>query len=106
MKASALLGRHPRVVILCYRFLYGLRAVIPYLLGAGSCRPSLFMILSGVSAAAWAILITSGGYYGGRLFSNALQAGLAIQKWLLLAGGVAVLLVLIGRYLRRGKADR
>ena len=77
-----------------------------HLLGSGRSSPWLFTILSGVSAAIWSLLITIGAYHGGRLFSDALQAGLAAQKWLVLAGGLVVAVVLIGRYLWKGQAGR
>lgn len=99
-RAAALLGRHPRIAILGYRFLYGLRAVIPYLLGTGRCRPLVFTLLSGLSAAVWSIVITGGGVYGGRVFSDLVQQGLAAQKWLFLGLGIVVLLVVVVRQLR------
>lgn len=102
-RATALLDRHPRAAILGYRFCYGLRAVIPYLLGAGTCRPGLFTLLSGISAVVWSVVFTTGGYCGGRLFSEAIQIVLASQKWLLLAVGIAIVPVLIGRGLRLRK---
>lgn len=105
-RASALLGRYPRTVMLGYRFLYGFRAVIPYLLGTGRCRPILFTLLSGLSAALWSVAITTGGYYGGQFFGDFVQTGLAAQKWLLLTAGVVVAVVLIGRHLQMRKTCR
>jgi membrane protein DedA with SNARE-associated domain len=99
-RASAFLDRHPRTVILLYRFLYGFRAVIPYLLGTGRCGPILFTVLSGLSAALWSVVITTGGFYGERIFSDFVQKGMAAQKWLLLTAGAVVAVVLIGRHLQ------
>jgi membrane protein DedA with SNARE-associated domain len=105
-RASALLDRYPRTFMLGYRFLYGFRAAIPCLLGTGRCRPILFTVLSGLSAALWSVAITAGGYYGRRIFGDFVQAGLAAQKWLLLTAGVVVAVVLIGRHLQMRGADR
>ncbi len=105
-RASALLERRPRTVMLGYRFLYGLRAVIPFLLGAGKTRPWPFAFLSAISAGVWSVSITAAGYFGGRILSEWIQAGLAVQKWILLAAGAAVVVVLIGRGLRTPRRRR
>ncbi len=106
LRASALLEGRPRIVMLGYRFFYGLRAVIPFLLGAGESRPWQFTLLSAISAVVWSVSITAAGYLGGRILSDYIHTGLAAQKWILMAAAAVVLLVLIGRGVRASRANR
>jgi membrane protein DedA with SNARE-associated domain len=89
-QAARMLARRGKVVILFYRFIYGMRAVIPFLLGAGRCRVVLFTLLSTVSAAAWALLIGSGAYCFGEAFASMLAKSRAMQQ-----GGILGLLLIV-----------
>jgi membrane protein DedA with SNARE-associated domain len=51
--AQRLLDRHRIKILLGYRFLYGLRSVIPFAIGAAGFRSILFAILSGIGTLAW-----------------------------------------------------
>jgi membrane protein DedA with SNARE-associated domain len=88
-RATRLLDRYRSPVFLFYRFCYGLRAVIPWLMGSGRCKAGYFVLLSGISAVAWAAVTVTGGYLFGRLFMRIVESGLIVQKvlmGLLLAG--------------------
>ncbi len=69
-RAGHLLDRHRVPVMLGFRFLYGLRAVLPYVIGMGPVRTPTFMFLNFVGAVIWAVAVAYGGY--------ALGAGLEI----------------------------
>ncbi len=52
-------------LILCFRFLYGLRTVAPVFLALSGVPPRLFIPLNVVGAALWAACFTAAGYYFG-----------------------------------------
>lgn len=93
-RAIALLERRRRWVILFYRFLYGMRAVIPFLLGSGNCGVWLFTALSAFSAVVWAAVLGAGGYWCGDLFQHWLRQGRYIQQGVLCA--FILLIILFG----------
>ena len=92
-RAGRWLNLRHGIVILLYRFIYGMRAVIPFLLGAGRCRVGTFTLLSAASAMAWATVIGTGGYFFGEIFQRLILEGQSIQKNGLL--GVALLASLV-----------
>jgi membrane protein DedA with SNARE-associated domain len=92
-RAGRWLNLRHGIVVLLYRFIYGMRAVIPFLLGAGRCRVGTFTLLSAASAMAWATVIGTGGYFFGEIFQRLILEGQSIQKNGLL--GVALLASLV-----------
>jgi membrane protein DedA with SNARE-associated domain len=92
-KAFNLLDKHQTWVILGFRFLYGLRTVIPFIIGASHISPKRFLILNIIGAALWATVIGSAGY----LFGSVLELILNdIKKYELL---VFITLAVIGMVL-------
>jgi membrane protein DedA with SNARE-associated domain len=92
-KAFNLLDKHQTWVILGFRFLYGLRTVIPFIIGASHISPKRFLILNTIGAALWATVIGSAGY----LFGSVLELILNdIKKYELL---VFITLAVIGMVL-------
>lgn len=87
VRAGHLLDRHRVPVMLGFRFLYGLRAVLPYVIGAGPVRIPTFMFLNFLGAVIWAVCVAWGGYALGA----ALEAFLGKLKHYELAifGGLA-----------------
>ena len=57
-----LLNRHQTLVILGFRFLYGVRTVTPFLIGMSGVKPLRYLILNGLGAIIWAIAIGVLGY--------------------------------------------
>jgi membrane protein DedA with SNARE-associated domain len=68
-KAQRLLARFQTPLILGFRFLYGLRMVIPFVIGMSSVPRRKFIFLNTISALIWAIVVGTGGY----LFGNILE---------------------------------
>ena len=64
-KVFSLLERHQLWLILGFRFLYGLRTVTPFLIGASKIKPFHFVILNIIGASLWAIIIGTLGYLFG-----------------------------------------
>lgn len=72
-RVSRLLERYHNLVILGFRFIYGMRAVTPFVIGVSKIKTLRFALLNFVSALAWAAIIAFGGF----LFGRTLESGLA-----------------------------
>lgn len=68
-KVFSLLDKHQVWLILGFRFLYGLRTVTPFIIGASRISPSRFLVLNIIGASVWAIVVGILGY----LFGNTLE---------------------------------
>lgn len=68
-----LLNRHQVLVILGFRFLYGLRTVTPFLIGMSGVQPLRYLILNGLGAIIWAIAVGLLGYLLGQTVELFLQ---------------------------------
>ncbi|HPS57340.1 MAG TPA: DedA family protein [Spirochaetota bacterium] len=66
----SLMNRYKILIIISFRFLYGLRTVAPFAIGLSDISFKKFFILNLLSAAAWAAAFGIGGY----LFGHALEA--------------------------------
>jgi membrane protein DedA with SNARE-associated domain len=64
-----LLDKHQIWLILGFRFLYGLRTVAPFIIGASRISPFRFLILNILGASIWALVIGILGY----LFGHTLE---------------------------------
>jgi len=60
------LERHPDLLILCYRGLYGLRIATLVLLGMSRVSATRFTVLNALSGLLWAVLLGATGYLAGR----------------------------------------
>jgi membrane protein DedA with SNARE-associated domain len=69
-KAQRLLERFQTPLILGFRFLYGTRTVIPFVIGMSSVPTKRFILLNAISALIWASIVGTGGY----LFGNILES--------------------------------
>ena len=90
-RVMSLLDRHHLPLILSIRFLYGLRTVGPITIGMSSVSWSRFMLLNGLGAVLWAMLITSIGFGAGHALVYLLHSVDADEVWgfsLLLALGL------------------
>jgi membrane protein DedA with SNARE-associated domain len=68
-RAQQLLERFRTLLILGFRFMYGLRTIIPFLIGMSSVSTRKFIILDVIAAFVWAVVVGTGGY----LFGNILE---------------------------------
>lgn len=57
-----LVQRHQTAVLLGFRFLYGVRNLTPFVLGASGFSPARFALLNAIGAAIWAIVVGVAGY--------------------------------------------
>jgi membrane protein DedA with SNARE-associated domain len=61
-RALRLLQRYDVVFILCFRFVYGVRTVSPFVIGMSGVSPLRFVLLNMVAAALWAVAFSVAGY--------------------------------------------
>ena len=64
-RARTLVDRYDTLLILSFRFLYGLRNVTPLALGMSAVPAWKFALLNGVGAAVWAVAIGALGWFVG-----------------------------------------
>ncbi len=68
-RVQRLFEHYQTLLILGFRFLYGLRAVTPFVLGRSGVSPAYFFLLNTLSALVWSVVVGIGGY----LFGNFLK---------------------------------
>jgi membrane protein DedA with SNARE-associated domain len=65
-RVFALLQQHQIPVIVGFRFLYGIRTVTPFIIGASGLNPARFIFWNFIGAGTWAVAFGSLGYLFGR----------------------------------------
>ena len=107
-KARRLLDRFRTPVLLGFRFMYGLRTIIPFLIGMSSVSRRTFIILDVIAAFVWAVVVGTGGY----LFGHTLEVILGdIRHYELIIIGAMVIIGLVlwalhRHYSKKRKAAR
>lgn len=92
-KVFDLLHKHQLKVILGFRFLYGVRNVTPFVIGASRIPPLKFFFLNGLGALVWAVAVGYLGYQFGHM-AEAIMGN--IQKYeMYILGGVVLIGVLL-----------
>jgi len=64
-RAFALVERHPDLVIVAFRFLYGLRTVTPFVLGMSQVPAWRYTLLNAAGGLTWATAVAGAGYLVG-----------------------------------------
>jgi len=71
-KVHTMLRKYHEVLILSFRFFYGLRNLTPFVLGTADITVLKFFLLNAVGAAIWAVAFAFIGYAFGSLLENVL----------------------------------
>ncbi|MDD5205479.1 MAG: DedA family protein [Desulfobacterales bacterium] len=100
-KAERLFRRFRTPLILIFRFLYGIRAVLVFVIGMSRIPATKFAILNALGALIWAITVGTGGYFFGSVFEVLLGKVKAVELSLLGAMLVTGSVIWIARFLRR-----
>ena len=61
-----MLEQHQIKLMLGFRFLYGLRTVTPFIIGASNISPVRYLLLNIIGAAIWAVVVGTLGYLFGQ----------------------------------------
>ncbi len=91
-KFQRLLNRHHIVIILLFRFLYGLRTVAPFAIGMSGISVWRFFLLNAISALMWAGSIGAAGYFFGNTLELLLEDVKKYEEIIIITG---ILLILI-----------
>jgi membrane protein DedA with SNARE-associated domain len=78
-RIEGILERHGTLLMLGYRFMYGVRLVTPLVLGAFGVARLRFLVLNLINAAVWSALIASLGYAFGQVVAQMVRAGAALR---------------------------
>jgi membrane protein DedA with SNARE-associated domain len=97
--AHSLIERHPNLFVLSNRFIYGLRAIGGVAAGLSTVPVGRFMALNAVSAAVWACLFVSVGYFFGAGAEHFIGDELVKHERLLIGIGVSVAIAALGLWL-------
>ncbi|WP_446809520.1 DedA family protein [Methylomonas sp. 2BW1-5-20] len=95
-KVFDLLHKHQIPVILGFRFLYGVRNVTPFVIGASKIHPLKFFLLNFLGAGIWAIAVAYLGYTFGE-FAESIMGQVKKYEMYILAVLVAIGVALFWR---------
>lgn len=79
-----LLDKYHTLFILGFRFLYGIRTVAPFVLGASGISPIRYLALNLCGALIWAIVIGTLGYYFGHAIEILLGEIKQYEEWVII----------------------
>lgn len=71
-KALEHIRKHPDIWVLSFRFVYGLRTVMPVAIGLSGYPPGRYLLLNGIGAAIWAIALATAAYHFGAVLEGLL----------------------------------
>ncbi len=82
-RVRRLMRRHQTLVVLGFRFLYGVRTITPFLIGASKVPPLRFLVLNVIGACVWAVAVGMAGFYLGRTVELFLADVKLYEIWIL-----------------------
>ena len=89
-KAKSLLGRNLTLLFIGFRFMYGLRTVMPFVFGISKFDPKRFAFLNLIGASLWALIFGLAGYVFGQIVESILVDVGKYEPW------IALLIVVTG----------
>jgi membrane protein DedA with SNARE-associated domain len=95
--------KHPDLWVLSFRFVYGLRTVMPVAIGLSGYPPRRYLLLNGIGAAVWSIALGQAAYHFGSVLERLLGSVKKYELWVL---GTLLLLGVALWITRRIKAAR
>jgi len=105
-KALGYLNKHPDLWVLSFRFVYGLRTVMPVAIGLSGYPPLRYLILNGIGAIIWALALGFAAYYFGTALEIILGNVKKYELWVLAALVLVGALLWLWRTLKAQKAAR
>lgn len=69
-KGLAMLRRNQNLVIFGFRFMYGLRAVAPFLIGSSGVKPTRFALMNLAGATIWTFAVAALGFFAGQAYQT------------------------------------
>ncbi|MFF7707408.1 VTT domain-containing protein [Pseudomonas sp. NPDC007930] len=75
--------KHPDLWVLSFRFVYGLRTVMPVAIGLSGYPPRRYLILNGIGAIVWAVVLAQAAYHFGSVLEGILGNVKKYELWVL-----------------------
>ena len=100
-RAERLIDRFKTPLILGFRFLYGLRTVMPFAIGLSTVPVLRFVVFNAIGAGVWAVAIGGGGYLFGQAIEGVIGDIRHYEMFLFAFIGVAGLIVWAVYFYRR-----
>lgn len=85
-KAKSLLGRNTNLLFIGFRFMYGLRTVMPFVFGMSKYDPKQFAFLNFIGAFLWALIFGMAGYLFGHAMEIIVSDISKYEAWVVLGG--------------------
>jgi membrane protein DedA with SNARE-associated domain len=105
-KARSLLGRNTTLLFIGFRFMYGLRTVMPFVFGLSKLDPRRFALLNLISAFLWALVFGVAGYLFGQFMEIILVDVGKYEHWIALGLVTIGVFVWFSRHFtRRARKD-
>jgi membrane protein DedA with SNARE-associated domain len=98
--------RHPDIWVLSFRFVYGLRTVMPVAIGLSGYPPGRYLLLNGIGAAVWAAALGAAAYKFGSVLEGLLGNVKKYELWVLGALLVIGVLLWIRRRIKNARIAR
>lgn len=102
-KVQRLLDRHHTLVIIGFRFIYGIRTVTPFVIGMSNVKTWRFVLLNILSAIVWATGIGTAGYFFGLTIEAIIEDIKHYERIIILGIAIIGLMIWIIRYWRKRK---
>lgn len=87
-KAEFLLHRNTTWLFLGFRFMYGLRTVMPFVFGMSKFDPKRFAILNFIGSVTWVLIFGMTGYVFGQIVEVIIADVERYELWLILGIGI------------------
>ena len=98
--------RHPDIWVLSFRFVYGLRTVMPVAIGLSGYPPGRYLLLNGIGAAIWATALAAAAYHFGAVLEGMLGSIKKYELWVLGALLVLGLVLWLRRRIKNARLAR
>ena len=82
-KALEHIRKHPDIWVLSFRFVYGLRTVMPVAIGLSGYPPGRYLLLNGIGAAIWASALATAASHVGAVLEGLLGSVKKYELWVL-----------------------
>jgi membrane protein DedA with SNARE-associated domain len=105
-KALEHIRKHPDIWVLSFRFVYGLRTVMPVAIGLSGYPPLRYLILNGIGAAVWAAALGAAAYHFGAVLEGMLGSVKKYELWVLGALLVLGFALWLRRRIKNARATR
>jgi membrane protein DedA with SNARE-associated domain len=80
-----LLDKHQILLILGFRFIYGIRTVTPFVLGSSGISPIRYLLLNICGALLWAVAVGILGFYFGQALELVIGEIKLYEKWVIIS---------------------